>query len=159
MKAKIRRCHACGHNKRLANMLTGDLCMVCGHRPQKFCLLCGSEITFQHGNSVTCNFCATNRSRWAMNVKIRNESAAIRLDILNRDDWRCSYCYKHLTVDDAHVDHKTPVARGGTSNPSNLTAACDTCNIRKGIMTYDEFIAKVGVYDILERSSEVLELV
>lgn len=31
-----------------------------------------------------------------------------------------------------HVDHITPVARGGTDHPANLQALCAACNLAKG---------------------------
>lgn len=56
----------------------------------------------------------------------------------------CYYCGCAL-VDTSHhpqqrtLEHKIPLARGGTNEISNLTAACKTCNDRKGSSTAEEF--------------------
>lgn len=52
----------------------------------------------------------------------------LRTTILNRDHHTCAYCGQPAT----EVDHITPIRLGGTSTPDNLTAACRTCNRRKG---------------------------
>lgn len=38
-----------------------------------------------------------------------------------------------------HIEHKTPVSRGGSSFPYNLCVSCPECNLAKGTMTEDEF--------------------
>jgi 5-methylcytosine-specific restriction endonuclease McrA len=52
----------------------------------------------------------------------------IRLEILSRDGWVCSYCGQDAT----EVDHIIPVKHGGTDDEANLTAACVKCNRSKG---------------------------
>jgi len=52
---------------------------------------------------------------------------------------RCAYCDVHLNT--YHIEHKTPVSRGGTNWPDNLCLACPTCNHRKFTKTEDEFRA------------------
>lgn len=53
-------------------------------------------------------------------------------------DARCMYCgvmlYKKY-----HIDHKTPISRGGTNDLENLQLLCPTCNLRKHTMTDEEF--------------------
>jgi len=41
-----------------------------------------------------------------------------------------------------HIEHKTPIYRGGTSSRYNIVLACADCNMSKGIKTADEFMAK-----------------
>lgn len=53
---------------------------------------------------------------------------------------RCFYCYRPLVR--YHIEHKTPIARGGTNWPHNLVCACSSCNLEKGPMTAAEYIAK-----------------
>lgn len=53
-------------------------------------------------------------------------------------DARCVYCGQML--DTYHIDHKTPVKRGGTNAEDNLHLTCPRCNLRKGTMTHDEFL-------------------
>lgn len=60
------------------------------------------------------------------------KSGMTRLEIFERDDFRCQYCGKKRTVSCLEVDHRIPVFRGGTDDPSNLATACKSCNRKKG---------------------------
>lgn len=42
------------------------------------------------------------------------------------------------------VDHRVPIARGGTNRIDNLIPACKTCNSRKHLMTEEEFRARLA---------------
>lgn len=50
---------------------------------------------------------------------------------------RCFYCRETLTK--FHVDHKTPISRGGSNGPENIAIACPFCNLSKGARTEAEF--------------------
>lgn len=57
----------------------------------------------------------------------------LRYAILKRDGFRCKLCGR--TADDGvklHVDHITPVSKGGETVPSNLRTLCEACNLGKG---------------------------
>lgn len=54
----------------------------------------------------------------------------------------CIVCRQHLT--EYHVDHKVPLHRGGTNDPSNLQILCPTCNVRKGAKDPIEFMQEQG---------------
>ena len=57
----------------------------------------------------------------------------IRLRVLARDGWVCTYCHKDLKGADATVDHITSRKVGGDLfDMENLTSACKSCNSRKG---------------------------
>jgi len=43
---------------------------------------------------------------------------------------KCACCHACLS-DGFHIDHRTPVAKGGTNNPMNLELLCPTCNMAK----------------------------
>ncbi len=51
---------------------------------------------------------------------------------------RCRFCDTQLD-DGNHVEHLTPVSRGGTSNLRNLTLSCVKCNLAKTNKTLAEF--------------------
>lgn len=51
---------------------------------------------------------------------------------------RCRFCGKPL-AGKGHVDHLTPVARGGTNRLPNLTLCCPECNLAKTSKTLEEF--------------------
>ena len=54
----------------------------------------------------------------------------LRLRVLERDGWACHYCGRPAN----EVDHRMPLALGGTDAMSNLVAACRPCNRRKGML-------------------------
>lgn len=57
----------------------------------------------------------------------------LRLRVLARDGWVCTYCHKDLKGADATVDHITSRKTGGDIwDMDNLTSACKSCNSRKG---------------------------
>ncbi len=51
----------------------------------------------------------------------------------------CTYCLTKLKRWEATIDHMTPLSRGGTSEPWNLTLACVECNLDKGSLTFEEY--------------------
>lgn len=68
----------------------------------------------------------TNRARRAMSdAKWR----ALRQEVFERDGHACQYCGDGA---DLTCDHVTPLARGGSNDPENLTTACRSCNSSKG---------------------------
>lgn len=65
-------------------------------------------------------------------------SPSLRYDILKRDGFKCVICGS--TSEDGiklHVDHITPVSKGGKTVPENLRTLCDSCNLGKSDK-YDE---------------------
>lgn len=56
-----------------------------------------------------------------------------------RQDARCAYCGAALR-DGYHIDHKTPVSRGGGNEVENLQLTCPRCNMRKSNLTHEEFL-------------------
>ncbi len=43
-----------------------------------------------------------------------------------------------------HVDHRLPLARGGTNAIENILPACARCNLRKHLMTEEEFRTRIA---------------
>lgn len=43
---------------------------------------------------------------------------------------KCWWCGKQIKGK-YHVDHRVPIARGGSNDPGNLVISCPTCNLRK----------------------------
>lgn len=59
---------------------------------------------------------------------------------------RCHYCNREGSSAEAgpddrpwHIDHKTPLARGGEDVEDNLVLACKRCNLAKGVQPYKQF--------------------
>lgn len=63
----------------------------------------------------------------------------VRARVFVRDGYICTYC--GTTTDDPHCDHITPLSRGGSSDESNLTTSCRSCNTSKGARTPEEWRA------------------
>ncbi len=59
-------------------------------------------------------------------------SKKVRAEITKRDGYSCQICGRKLPADLLHPDHIIPRSKGGTDDPSNLQAACPTCNSVKG---------------------------
>jgi 5-methylcytosine-specific restriction endonuclease McrA len=58
---------------------------------------------------------------------------------LSNQGWKCYYCEQPLAIEDATLDHLTPIIRGGLSDGSNLVVACGGCNLSKGDATEGEY--------------------
>ena len=52
---------------------------------------------------------------------------------------RCAYC-NELLLGKYHIDHKTPVSKGGTNALDNLHLTCPRCNLKKSDLTHEEFL-------------------
>ncbi len=62
----------------------------------------------------------------------RREIKFCRRNILARDENRCQYCGKRFPASQLSIDHVVPKSRGGVSTWTNVVAACNECNTRKG---------------------------
>lgn len=52
---------------------------------------------------------------------------------------RCFYCSEEKPL---QKEHKTPRARGGKEDSDNIVGACSDCNLQKGTLTAEEFLAR-----------------
>ena len=52
------------------------------------------------------------------------------------------YCYLCAVKVDSHyhLEHKTPLSRGGLHEASNVRLSCGPCNLRKGTKTVEEYL-------------------
>lgn len=53
---------------------------------------------------------------------------------------RCCLCGLNMSSTNWHLEHLTPLARGGLHAYANVGAAHPRCNIRKGTKTFDEWL-------------------
>lgn len=67
-----------------------------------------------------------------MSTRTSGPSAAVRIRVMKRDRFRCTYCGRPGTDVELEVDHIIAVANGGSHHMSNLTTACRPCNQKKG---------------------------
>jgi 5-methylcytosine-specific restriction endonuclease McrA len=61
----------------------------------------------------------------------------VREYLLQKFGRKCAYCKKENVP--LQIEHITPKAKGGSSRVSNLTLACEKCNLKKGKQTAEEF--------------------
>lgn len=64
-------------------------------------------------------------------------SKRLRFEILRRDNHTCRYCGASAPDVPLRVDHVTPEALGGRTEPSNLVTACEPCNSGKSSVALD----------------------
>lgn len=55
-----------------------------------------------------------------------------RIRIMRKSSFRCVRCSADLHDIPVHIDHITPLSRGGTNEEGNLQALCGPCNLKKG---------------------------
>ena len=56
----------------------------------------------------------------------------------------CYLCIKPIQFGKDHLEHKTPISRGGTNEYCNLAVACQYCNLSKHTKTLEEFLNTGG---------------
>jgi 5-methylcytosine-specific restriction endonuclease McrA len=53
---------------------------------------------------------------------------------------RCYYC--SIEIEEGyHIEHMTPLSRGGRNDVSNICLACAPCNLKKHTKTAEEFLS------------------
>lgn len=74
-------------------------------------------------------------------ARVLQYKAEIRLHLLAMQDGLCWYCGcdLHDQPETPHVEHQTPLCRGGVDALENLVMACEPCNLSKGRRTVDEY--------------------
>lgn len=66
-----------------------------------------------------------------MTKRTDHPSSMVRMRVMKRDRFQCTYCGAPGTDVELEVDHIIPVAGGGSNHMSNLTTACRACNQQK----------------------------
>lgn len=69
------------------------------------------------------------------------ERKLTRVGIFHRDDYRCQYCGKKVTLT---IDHVIPRFQGGRHTWENMVAACVPCNRRKAGRTPEQANMKLA---------------
>ena len=57
--------------------------------------------------------------------------------MFRRDGYKCKHCG---STSEREIDHKKPIASGGTNELDNLQVLCRPCNARKGDMPEDIYL-------------------
>lgn len=115
-----------------------------GTPEKRSCVVCRSEFpTKEHGIFCSINCKREQAISWnhAKRIKIRNHPSTekfTRLEIFERDRWRCQLCGKQTrrnakprTPLAPSLDHIVPISRGGTHTRANTQCAHFLCNLQK----------------------------
>ncbi|MEC7770116.1 MAG: HNH endonuclease signature motif containing protein [Bacteroidota bacterium] len=65
-----------------------------------------------------------------------------RLKILERDKWKCFYCFKKLNEDNYVLEHVVSRPEGKNTY-RNLVASCRTCNNKKDSLNVNDFLRQL----------------
>lgn len=68
----------------------------------------------------------------------KNISKKIRFEVFKRDSFTCQYCGRTSPDVVLHVDHITPVSKGGENELLNLVTSCVDCNLGKSDTQLDD---------------------
>ncbi len=63
--------------------------------------------------------------------------------IFERDNYKCHYCGQKVNENNATLDHKIPLSKGGTNSKDNLVVCCFECNSIKRGKTLEEVAPKL----------------
>lgn len=87
---------------------------------------------------------AKSRRRRALEISqigIWTNDVSIEQELYTKQDGQCYYC--HCPIDlfnrTFHLEHCTPLSRGGKHCITNVVLSCPSCNLKKGSKTEEEF--------------------
>lgn len=90
-----------------------------------------------------------DRKRRARKYGLTEHHTTEDVETLYREQFgKCYYCGESMY--DYHLEHKTPLSRGGTDTKENLAISCPDCNWRKNDRTEEEFFVYLLRVDLEE---------
>ena len=88
-------------------------------------------------------------------------SKKLRFEVFKRDSFTCQYCGKKVPDIVLHIDHISPVSKGGTNDITNLITSCVDCNLGKSDNTLDDnsvVVKKRRQLELLQEKREQIEM-
>ena len=82
------------------------------------------------------------RNRPRRRAMSSQERADIRDVLYRKQQGKCFACGVKLQKQFFHIDHKVPVAQGGSDELRNFQLLCPTCNTSKGARSQREFLSR-----------------
>lgn len=95
-----------------------------------------------------------NKDKWRIyhqnrRALLRSAEGSLSSNLFDRlmrlQDCSCVYCGCNLMQADIHLDHKTPLSRGGKNCDENMQLTCSVCNLKKHTKTHKEYLANIGL--------------
>lgn len=138
------------YNKRtLAKQLNKicDACLIQRYQEDHYSPAAFSP-AFWRKKAYCCNCTAKSRSKRTgestgiqdLVYKVSGEDV---IKIYTDQKGMCVHCGVEITETNIHIDHKTPLSRGGQHIPENLSIVCEDCNRlkhTKNVTEFDEFL-------------------
>jgi len=108
------------------------------------CARCESSLTNKKAHAIYCSkTCKSMDHNFKHRSKTRVKGVARRREIYERDGHACYICQKPLELREVHLDHLIPVAKNGSSHPTNLAVSCGFCNRSRGTRIEIKQLAKL----------------
>ena len=133
-------CHRCGTSQRLTS---NGVCVYCNNKTvsEKYsndAEFRDKQAAYRKANNEKYNSHTRNRRAKIKGLDGKHSQLDV-WELFDKQEGRCPYCDIYLRT--WHVDHKTPVSKGGYNGPENLQLTCPTCNLKKHNKTDGEFKA------------------
>jgi 5-methylcytosine-specific restriction endonuclease McrA len=130
----IKTCEVCRKPKADDDFLAGK-----ARKPSRACAACRKALQRRRIKNFYAKLSPDERNTLTMRRRANAYGVATeaysRTEIMARWDWTCAYCASRAE----HLDHVSPLSRGGEDVPANLLPACADCNLRKGAKTLAEW--------------------
>jgi 5-methylcytosine-specific restriction endonuclease McrA len=81
-----------------------------------------------------------NASHRRRTITKQGDVTTVQLKQLLENSTHCFYCNNPLILNEIHIDHYIPLAKGGLHTISNLRVACKKCNLSKWDKMPKEFL-------------------
>lgn len=111
----------------------------------------GISKKYNTGISASKEYKRLYRKRWKYSLKNAGKLSIKIIQQVYEDNIKlygtltCYLCCKPIEFGKDHLEHKTPLVRGGTNVYSNLAVACQGCNCKKNKKTEEEYRKAVCV--------------
>ena len=96
-----------------------------------------------HANNKEMRKVNSHRRRARLQAAEGSHDANDIKKIYTAQKGKCACCRK-MVGDDYHVDHITPLSRGGSNWPDNIQILCAPCNLSKGAKDPIQFMQSIG---------------
>lgn len=116
------------------------ICLKCGLNPNySFISLRAGFIIYKLKNgygvdylSRVLGYSRVKENRYIQSYFRKNMSLRKRFKILKKSNFTCQHCGRKAPDIELHIDHKTPIKRGGKNKLKNYQVLCSDCNLGKG---------------------------